>query len=387
MKGILVAFALLCVEHSVHTAVAQTAPRETVSGTVASVNASANQLVMKTDKGDSVAVTTTDKTSILHLAPGVTDPSKATKMAFGDLQTGDRLVAYYRGAAGEKEITATTLVVRTTADLGAIANAELEDWKKRGSGGNVTAVDPAAKTITVKSGARTLTIATTDKTDFHRYSPDSAKASDAKPSSLAEIKVGDQVRVLGNKSEDGLTVTAESVYSGEFRQLAATVVSVNEASGEVQVKDLATKKPLTIKVDSDSTLKKLDPQMASMLARRYGAGRGQGGQGGQGGEGQGGPPPGGGRGGDFAGRGPEGGRGGRGGGDIGGILDRSPAIHTSDLKPGDAVMVLTTKGSDPSRVTVVQLLAGVEPILTASPNSTRDLLGGWNLGGGGGEGQ
>jgi hypothetical protein len=34
------------------------------------------------------------------------------------------------------------------------------------------------------------------------------------------------------------------------------------------------------------------------------------------------------------------------------------------------------------------LLAGVDPILTAAPNSTRDLLGGWNLGGGGGgEGQ
>ena len=70
------------------------------------------------------------------------------------------------------------------------------------------------------------------------------------------------------------------------------------------------------------------------------------------------------------------------------MLDRSPAIQVGDLKAGDAVMVLTTMGSDPSRVTLVQLLAGVEPILTASPNSTRDLLGGWNLGGGGGgEGQ
>ena len=70
------------------------------------------------------------------------------------------------------------------------------------------------------------------------------------------------------------------------------------------------------------------------------------------------------------------------------MIDRSPAIQVSDLKPGDAVLVLTTIGSDPSRVTCVQLLAGVDPILTAAPNSTRDLLGGWNLGGGaGGEGQ
>ena len=379
MKGIILAFALLCVEHSVPPAAAQTAPRVTVSGTVASVTAASSQLVLKTDKGDSIAVTTTDKTAILHLAPGVTDPTKASKMPLGELQAGDRVVAYYRGSEGEKQITATTLVVRTTADLGEIAKSELADWKKRGSGGNVTATDAAAKTVTVKSGARTLTIATTEKTDFHRYTPDSAKASDAKPSSLAEIKVGDQVRVLGNKSEDGNTVTAESIYAGEFRQLAATVVSVNAATGEMQVKDLATKKPLTIKVDSDSTLKKLDPQMAAMLARRYGVGRGQGGDG---------APAGGGRGGDGGGRGGEGGRGGGRGGDVGGMLDRSPSIQAADLKAGDAVMVLTTMGSDPSRVTLVQLLAGVEPILTASPNSTRDLLGGWNLGGGGGgEGQ
>src|SRR5580704_4671857 len=213
MKGIILALALLCVEHSVQTAAAQTAPKATVSGTVGSVTAASSQLVLKTDKGDSIAVTTTDKTSILHLASGVTDPTKATKMALGDVQTGDRVVAYYRGTAGDKQITATTLVVRTTADLGEIAKAELADWKKRGMSGNVTASDPAAKTITLKIGARAVTVTVTDKTEYHRYTPDSAKAADAKPSTFAEVKPGDQLRVLGNKSEDGTSVTAESVYA------------------------------------------------------------------------------------------------------------------------------------------------------------------------------
>jgi hypothetical protein len=369
MKGILVAFALLCVGHSL----AAQGTREHVTGTVGTVTASANQFVMKTDKGDSIAVTTSDATSILHLPPGVTDPKQATKMKIAELAAGDRVVAYYRGAAGDKQIQATTLVVQTTADLGEIAKAELADWKKRGTTGNVAAIDAAAKTIAIKVGAKTVTLTVNDKTEFHHYTLDSAKAADAKPSTFAEIKVGDQVRVLGNKNEDGTAVAAEQIYAGEFRQLAATVVSVNPTSGEVQVKDLATKKPLTIRVDSDSTLKKLDPQMAAMLARRYGVGRGgQDGQPGGGGGGRGGDP----------GRG-----GGRGGGDIGGMLDRSPAIQVADLKAGDAVMVSTTMGSDPSRVTLVMLLAGVEPILTASPNSTRDLLGSWNLGGGGGGGE
>jgi hypothetical protein len=138
----------------------------------------------------------------------------------------------------------------------------------------------------------------------------------------------------------------------------------------MQVKDLATKKPLTIRLDSDSTMKKLDPMTSAALARRYGAGRGQG-------TADGALP-------DSRG-GQRGGGGGRGaGGDLSQTLDRLPAISLAELKAGDAVMVSTTMGSDPSHVTAVMLLAGVEPLLTAAPNSARDIMSGWNLGGGGG---
>jgi hypothetical protein len=65
------------------------------------------------------------------------------------------------------------------------------------------------------------------------------------------------------------------------------------------------------------------------------------------------------------------------------MLDRLPPIQLADLKPGDAIMVSTTTGRDPGRVTATTLLAGVEPLLTASPSSTRDIMSGWNLGSGG----
>ena len=341
-----------------------------MTGIITTAPGQSSQFVIKTDKGDNITVSTTERTNILHMPPGVTDVSKGAKMAVGELGAGDRVVAYYRGAPDEKSVQATSLVVRTSADLAEIAKAEQADWRKRGTVGIVTAVDPAAKTLTLKAGSKTITVTAGDKTEYHRYSPDSAKPADAKVSTFADIKIGDQAHVLGNKNEDGTTTTAESIYAGSFRQLAATVVSVNAATGELQVKDLATKKPLTIKVDSDSTMKKLDPQMAGMLAARYGPGRGESDQSGRG-----------------AGAGGRG-RGGRGGGDIGQVLDRAPAIPLTDLKPGDAVMVSTTMGSDPTHVTAIMLLAGVEPILTAAPNATRDLLGSWNLGGGaGGEGQ
>jgi hypothetical protein len=75
------------------------------------------------------------------------------------------------------------------------------------------------------------------------------------------------------------------------------------------------------------------------------------------------------------------------GGDVGQMLDNLPAMPISELKPGDAIMVSTTQGTDPGRVTAITLLAGVEPLLTASPTATRDIMSGWNLGGGGDSGQ
>jgi hypothetical protein len=346
------------------------APRSQVVGSVTAVTAQARQVSLKTDKGETIAVTTSDTTLILHMPPGVTDTAKAPKMALSEIQEGDRVVAFYRGAADQKAIQATSLVVRTKADLAEIARRELDDWRKRGTVGTVTAVDVAAKSITLKVGSRTVTVTPSDNTEYHRYSLDSAKPADAKPSSLAEIKGGDQVHALGDRNPDGTATTAEIVYAGAFRQLAATIVSINAASGEMQVKDLATKKPLTIRLDSDSTMKKLDPMTSAALARRYGAGRGQG-------TADGALP-------DSRG-GQRGGGGGRGaGGDLSQTLDRLPAISLAELKAGDAVMVSTTMGSDPSHVTAVMLLAGVEPLLTAAPNSARDIMSGWNLGGGGG---
>jgi len=348
------------------------APHSQVAGTVTAVDAQANQVSLKSDKGDAIAVTTTEKTLILHLPPGETDVTKGTKVPLSSLGAGDRVVAFYRGPADRKTIEATSLVIRTKADFAAIAEKEREDWQKRGASGTVTAIDAAARSLTIKAGQKSIAVQPSEKTEFLRYAPDSAKFSDAKPGPFAEIKVGDQVLVLGDKTADGASIKAETVLSGSFRQLAATISSVNAATGEIVIKDLASKKSLTIRVNPDTTMKKLPEGTAQMLARRYGPAGGQFTvQAGPGGAPSG---PGGQRGGTRGG----------GGGDVGQMLDRLPAMPLSELKRGDAIMISTTQGSDPGRITAVMLLAGVEPLLTASPNATRDIMSGWNLGGGGG---
>jgi hypothetical protein len=359
----------------------------TVAGTVTEVNASANQVSVKSDKGETISLTLSTRSTIFRMPPGETDQKKAVKIGIGDFAAGDRVVASYQPSSDQKIMEARTLLVMSKADVAEVHLKEEEDWRKRGTTGIVTAIDPASKVVTIKVGSKEFKVEPAEKTEFFRYSPDSAQFSDAKPSVFADIKTGDQLKVLGDKTADG-DVKAEKVVSGAFRQLAATVKTIDAATGEITVTDLATKKPLAIRVTADSSMKKLTDQMAQMLARRYGAGRGAG-RGAQAAPDQAGL-----RGGDAGrgagepgGRGP-GGRepGGRGPGDIGQMIDQLPPIHVTDLKPGDAIMVQTTIGSASTHPTAVTLLAGVEPILTAAPNSTRDIMAGWNLGGGGGEG-
>jgi uncharacterized protein DUF5666 len=350
------------------------APRVQIAGVITAADAPSSRLTIKTDKGETVTVTAGERTLVLRIPPGETDPKKGTKVALSALAAGDRVVALGPQPVDPAQFTASALMVMSKSDVESVRAREREDWQKRGTAGSVTAVDPAAKTITLKSGPRTVTVTASDKTVYRRYSPDSAKPSDAKASSFAEIKTGDQVRVLGNKDESGSSVTAENIYFGSFRQLAATIKSVDPAGGEITVTDLATKKLLTIRITSDSTLRQLPPQMAAMLARRYRPGGERAAEAAA-------EPAGAsnanGRGAGPGGRGPN--------GDIQTMLDRLPAAQLSDLKPGDAIMVSTTQGSDVTHVTAINLLAGVEPLLTASPAATRDIMSGWNLGGGAGE--
>ena len=292
-----------------------------------------------------------------------------------------------------------------------------EEWD-RGISGVVKAVDPEKKVVTVTvrgfGGGRDVAVLS-DKSAFRRYAPDSVKFSDAKTSTFAEVKVGDQVRARGKSSEDNQQFTADEIVSGTFHHMAATVKSVDAASGTLVVTDLDAKKPVTVHTNADSTLRKMPEQMAQFLAARLQAGGGPGGggrggfggrpPGGQQGEGgqmrrRGGGQPGAGQaGGGQSGGGPAGGGqegqagpgspGGPGGGGRGGfgggggrggmqqMLDRIPAVTLADLKPGDAVIVASTTGAKPDEVTAITMIAGVEPILTA-PNRQM-MLGNWNL--------
>jgi hypothetical protein len=364
---------------------AQPAPASSrVLGTVASV--SGNTVSVKTDAGATVAVTVPDTARIVRTAPGSKTLTGATKIAVSDIGTGDRVLM---AVAGDPP-SATVVIVNKASDIAAKQQQDQADWARRGVGGLVKSVDATGGTVTITATNRTITIHTTPNTIVRRYAPDSVKFSDAQTSTLAAIQPGDQVTARGDRTGDD--VTADEIVSGSFRNITGTVVSIDDSAGAFTVKDLVTKKTVTIKTTPDSDLRKLDPQIAQGIAVRLRAGA-SGSPGASGGAAAGagtGAQSGAGGGGQYR-QGGAGAQGGAGGGAAGlaRVLQRSPQIHVADLHKGDAVMIVATAGN-PDTATAIRLLAGVEPMLQASASGSQSMFASaWSgLGGGaGGEGE
>jgi co-chaperonin GroES (HSP10) len=341
-------------------------------------------LVLKTDSGPEISISVPDGARIVRLAAGQTDLKSAPAITFAEIQVGDRMLL--RGRSGANgNIEATTIVVMKQADVAQKQQHDREDWQKRGTGGIVSAIDPATGTFTVSiTPTQSVLVKTSKDTSFLRYSPNSVKFADAQKGTIDQIKAGDQLRARGTRSADGKEIAAEEVISGTFRNIAGTISSIDTANNSITVKDILAKKSVVIKFNSDSQLRKLAPQMAQRLAFFLKGGA----QAAQGGTPAGGQTPASGT--PRPGAGPGGGPGARpaGGPDFQQMLNRIPSVTLADLQKEDAVMVVATQGTTGNEVTAITLLAGVEPILTASPNGTSAaaLFSGWNLGAPGGEG-
>ncbi len=359
-------------------------------GAVTKMDAAARQFTLQTTTGE-VSVTVDAKAKVLRVAPGATNLTNAAAIELADINVGDRLRARGRMTDDQKSLAALEIVVISQSDIASKQAAERADWERRGATGIVADVAADSITLNVRTieGVKPLVITAAPNAVIRRYAPDSVKFSDAKPSKLSEIRKGDQVRARGNKTPDGAQMTAEEIVSGQFKMIAGLVLSVDPQENVVRINNVETKKPMTVKISADSSLKKLQPMLAQMIANRL---HGVAPAGGPPGDRPAGAPPsaaggapagpGGFAGGPGAGPGVGRGLGAGGRGDLQAMIDRTPAIKISDLMTGDAVIISSTAGTAADQVTAITLLAGVEPILT-KPGTREMSLGDWNMGGGG----
>ncbi len=374
------------------SAQAQTALTQSL-GTVKAI--SGKVITLTLDAGTDVTVNVQDTTKIVQVAPGQKDLKTATPIQITDLQVGDRILVRSRASDDSKSIAALGIIAMKRTDVDAKKTQDREDWQKSGVGGLVKEVDAATGDITISAAAATgpakaTVIHTTKRTTLRRYAPNSVKFDDAKAAPIDQIQPGDQLRARGSKSADSDDFNAVEIVSGTFRNIAGTIISVDVAAKTISLADLIAKKPVTVKITDESQLKKLPTEIAQRIAMRL---RGAGAAVGTAGNGAAEPAGGGSAPGTSAGTnaardagaGAPGGTqrgGGAGRPDFQQLVNRLPASALGDFQKGDAVLVVSTQGTDTGGVTAITLVGGVEPILAAAPGGggAAMALSPWSLG-------
>ncbi|HXB70903.1 MAG TPA: hypothetical protein VNY05_21895 [Candidatus Acidoferrales bacterium] len=387
-------------------ATAQTQAAKSFVGTVSAIRAETAEIEVKPDNAAPVALKIGSNTIAQKIAPGEKDLKKAEAIPITEVALGDRvLVTPEPGTSDLRRI-----IVMSATDIARRNQADSLDWTRRGVSGVVAIKNGSDVTLKIRTmtGEKQAVVTVGEKTTYKRYAPDSVKFADAKNSQLAEVNVGDQLRARGLKSEDGLKVTADDVVFGTFVTKAGSVTAVNMETKEVTIKDLTNNKPLVVKFTADSQLKKM-PDLSAMMGGQMGGmpgGMGRGGApggaapaggppaaGAQAGAPPAGPPPAGppptgmmrpaGNAASAGGAasGASGGMARPGGGmDLSQMLERMPPGKLEDLKPGETIVVSSTKGAKADEITAIMFLSNAGMLIQMAAMPT----GGGRSGAGGG---
>ncbi len=358
--------------------------------------------VVKSVGDEKVAIETKDGTidaillsvsSYKVLPPDNLSLSAATDSKLENVSVGDRVLITGKVSDDKTRIMTKTIYLVKGSEIAAMQESERADWQKRGLSGRVVAADPATKTITVETrgitgDASKMVVSPKPEAVFLRYSNNSASFKDAVASNFADIKVDDMIQVLGDKSEDQTTYKAEKLISGAFITVAGTITATDPTKNEVTIKDFKSNKEVTIKVIPSSLVKKFPEEAAKRMAfAQMMQGRQQGGSGPQ-------PPastrrqrPANTENASKSGEGRRRGQRGQGGArfNINEMLQRFPTVEVAELKPGEMIAASSAKGADPTNLTAIRLLAGIEPFVqmaqasSSKSRSGRGISGGLNI--------
>ncbi len=324
-----------------------------VMGVVSELNPDTRQVIVTTAAGNIVTVTLSDKTVFMRIPPGEKTKDKFIKIESTDFGMGDSVFARGRMTEDRKSMPALEFYVMSKGDIAEKREREKNEWRTRGIAGTISALNAETKEITVDArtgeGPKPIVVASTAETKFRRYAPDSVRFSDAKSSSFVELKVGDQVRALGAKSADGARFTPEEIVTGAFQTISGAITEIDAEKKEIKIKDLQSQQAVTIVVSKDSSMRRLTPEMIAALASPKDAKPET--------------PP-------------------KAGGDLQEMFDQLPAVALAELKAGDSILISSTRGADPARVTAIAIVSGVGPLLqNQAGRASAVSLGAMSLGG------
>jgi hypothetical protein len=303
-----------------------------VTGVVTDLKTDNRQVIVKTAAGNEVTVTLSDRTTFMRIPPGEKTKDKFVPITATDFGPGDSVFVRGRMSADLKSMPALEFYVMSKTDIAQKRERERDEWTKRGVAGTVSSLNAEKNEISLDTrtpeGPKPIVIAAGAQTQFRRYAPDSVRFSDAKPSTFAELKVGDQLRALGTKSADGTRFTPEEIVAGSFQTIGGAITEINVEKHEIKINDIQSKQAVTVVVTKDSSMRK------------------------------------------FTGT-----------GDLQEVFDQLPTFTLQELKPGDSILISSTKGADPVRMTAIAIVSGVESLLQKAQGNRAISLGAMSLGG------
>jgi hypothetical protein len=335
--------------------------QQNLIGTVTAIDTANGKIIVKTDAGNSVTFSTNDKTTVRRLPPGQTSIANAEKITLADIKVGDRVLV--PGGAADVQTAARQVIVMASEAIAAKRDQDRSEWQTRGINGRITALNQEKKEITVQArGAEIITVKAPGNAKILRYAPDSLRSTDARTGAFTDLRVGDQIRILGNRSADGKTVTAEEIVSGTVARAFGTITDINTKANEITIKNSQTGQTFTVVIGKNSVVKRLPAEVAQNLTQRrerrqqrrqtqaestgvQTENQGQRRRERRNGE-------------NRERRSANAGDAQRPRGGLQQMLEAQPAITIADLKKGDALMVTGTQGADASRLTAVNIISG-----------------------------
>ncbi|MFM8439785.1 MAG: hypothetical protein ACKN97_00695, partial [Acidobacteriota bacterium] len=137
------------------------------------VSSDASQIVIKTKDGEIVAIIS-DKTEFKVVPPDNPSLKAAVAADAKSVGAGDKLLVTGMVSVDRKTIPAKAVYLITKASIADRLKKEAEAWRTRGISGKVVTYNPQTNAITVSirglMGDRTMTVNSSEKTEYFRYS-------------------------------------------------------------------------------------------------------------------------------------------------------------------------------------------------------------------------
>ena len=314
-------------------------------GEVIAIDKEKNEIQLKTKDGVILvnADAQTEFKRILSDKP--TNLTASISSNFTEIVVDDRIIAQGVISNDKKTIAARRVILMTKTEIRKKQETERQKWLKNGVAGRITAIEPTKNeiTVSVRVGANTLQtviVATNTETKFRRYASASASYGDSQPSNFSELKINDQFRGYGEKSQDGKQLFAKEIIFGSFSIVAGNITALNGETGEVTINDILTKKEVKIIVQPPSLLRRFPPEMATKLAKIQNSTTRKENE----------------------------------GTDIDTTIEKLPKTDLSELKVGEAIAASCITEPASGNLIVVKLVAGVEPFLKSAQTANSSPL-------------